>query len=218
MILNYRTRKQRSSMAVATTSNPNVVPMISMDNKPAADVNGKKQNSEQTKELLGRKISTVYPTKHSKRNIPPGYKPLEQFLVEKEKINLGLLIEISLSIARDIEEKHHDSKIYASLNFDDIYVADSIMGPENAGKLFLFIADYHGYRHKRSHCGPEMFFGINTGNQSNASSPIPPAAHQWRHSHHCECNDIKRFGEIMEKLIKLYNRRKSDNQSLNSLI
>lgn len=213
MILNYRTRKQRSALAVAPASNSSA----RKENQSYRPVsingqNSKKHSEQQVKEWFGKPLAIeLRHQKHAKRNIPPGYMPLERFLLEKNELNPSKLVEISLGIAQDIEEKHRDSKVYASLTLDDIYVADNISGLENPGKLFVFVADHSGYKHKKSHCGNEIFFGINTGGQTNSVNSTANN-HQWRpHSHHCECNDVKRFGEILEKIVKIYSHRKSDD-------
>jgi len=126
-------------------------------------------------------------------NVPKGYMPLKQFIRQTEQVRAEHLVYIALEIARDIEEKHREEKVYVSLSLDSVFVTDQI---GQAGRLHVFLADYAGYRTKRPQC-----------NHHHGSS-----AHRTHHRTLlvCECFDVSRFGDIIFKLIQLYNNRKLD--------
>lgn len=63
----------------------------------------------------------------AQRNIPPGYMPLKQFIREAQQLTDEQLVSVALEIARDIEEKHREKKVYTSLSAEEVFVSDKIL-------------------------------------------------------------------------------------------
>ena len=182
----------------------------------------------------------------SRRNIPPGYAPLRYYISQSDKMSADQLVQIAWGIAKDIEQKHRDSKVYVSLNVDDIFVSDQIVAPGSLGdnnqrpRLAVFVADHEGYRHKKGQvcthqrCISNEVNSITHGDESGSAalgltttnnsihSPLNHYAlghlkHLHKPSANCECHDVTRFGEILSHLVKLYaDRRSYKNNSTKS--
>lgn len=186
----------------------------------------------------------------AQRNIPPGYVPLRQFFKQKDQVHVEQLVEIALGIAKDIEQKQKESKVYVSLGLDEIFVSDCIrseVDEQNGSpkqQLAVFLADHDGYRNKRAQsCNLieatrsedsnqfplTILKHLNTGEAETSTTTC--ANHHHHHHHHrsqspqvsgaphrhhrmlnCECTDLTRFGDILFKLIQLYNTKKLDHQ------
>lgn len=134
------------------------------------------------------------------RNVPPGYMPLKDYILNSREMKADQLAGIALKIACDVETKHHESRVYASLILDNIFVSDTIETsddrPTGECKLSVFIADHEGYHlcnHRASHL-------IHSNHRRHTSN--------W-----CECSDVKKFRDILLKMIQLYNTRRSEQQN-----
>lgn len=170
----------------------------------------------QTKGLLLENVELR--KKLAQRNVPPGYVPLKDYILQSQEVSADHLLAIAIGIARDIEKKHAESRVYVILGLENVCVTDRIItncNQENsllssncrAGvtlksnlPLQVFVSDSGGYMKKKSHCS------------SNCRNP---QYHQHHRSHQrdsvCQCRDLHNFGDIVLSLIKLYNnKRKKD--------
>lgn len=162
--------------------------------------------------------------KLEQRNIPPGYVPIKDFINQAEHLTTEHLISIALEMARDIEEKHQrDGKVYASLSLDSVLVSDKIASPEtrpsspisaisssttqttsqmttNNPKISVFLTDYDGYRVKKPHCTHK--------DQSKKDSLQHNTNRHHRAMPNCECSDVKKFGDTLISLIKVYSTKR----------
>lgn len=204
----------------------------------------------------------------AQRNVPPGYIPVKQYVLHDARVDTAKLVELALEIARDIEAKHNESKVYVSLMLDNIFVTDKIelkRGDDDdtgqnfqeattkvqkanghttsdihdnsrddeyeltnmaatsklqrrESKLHVFVADYEGYRSKRPQCNHEPVHAgsggasLSLAGASTSSAPVQQQLHYGARQHrsmlNCECADVSRFGDILFKLIQLYNTRR----------
>lgn len=120
------------------------------------------------------------------RNIPPGYLPIKQYIRQAKDLIPEHLVDLTLDIICDIERKHSESKAYIKLDLDVIFISEQLL---NEHKPCIFIADRDGYRPKW----------------------CQKCSHSNRHQKDdCECSDVKRFGELLFKLIQCYNSRRLD--------
>lgn len=216
LIVNYRARK--SGALAARLGGGNHVANHSLAsntlNNRFTTING------QAKELLPM-LTANADLRHrlAKRNVPPGYVSLRQFINQGERVHVGQLVEIALNIARDIEEKHRESKVYVSLGLDDVFVSDCIhqtttsssktndntADQKQTTELAIFLADHDGYKSKRSL--PCSHVEVNCNSLDHSHHPV---GRHHRTMSNCECSDLNRFGDILFKLIQLYNNRKLD--------
>lgn len=132
------------------------------------------------------------------RNVPPGYKPLKDYMKSTSYFNHTHLVKIALEIVKDIESKHLDNKVYNTLNLNCVYVSDCIMTSDS--KLTVFLTDHDGYRPKRSQC-------THHHHKHKSSHPV-----------NCECYDVTRFGDILLKLLQFYTSLKNLKQDFNPLV
>lgn len=72
----------------------------------------------------------------------------------------------------------------------------------NPQKISVFLTDYDGYRVKKQYC-------LHKDQNSNRSNSLQhnPNRHR-RATPNCECSDVKKFGDILISLIKVYNAKR----------